>query len=672
MALVAKTAYYAWNTATASLNPATNTGQQYIVTGSLGFKQLYFPETTNRVFESVGLEVGFRQGLSTAFDITNITASVQLEGASPQNFNIAGATNTGEHISVVFSPFELATYFNNNFPAASSSLSCSVQIFALATASIAASSTGSLYRNFTSKLFATYEHEDTDTTYLKTAIIPFNSPTGSIPSTFTTFGTIPALTGSDGFLPEADVVIRDYFFEIEGNEQAVTSTDLVLRAQVSSSIFLQNFTWGTIESALASDTYDRYIWTIPTSSLPDIAASHSWQMNLNTGADFNNIPSTLYVTYEYNKTNTTRLLNTLLVPQYIQSPVGNTTSVDASYAARTFKVLENNLNLKQSALRFFWGDIANVGDLNIKVGTQNYTPYTTNGSSICGGKVLQHLIDDGITLTRGDNTLELTAFATSTVVATNVNGLYIINYHSDIPSNGIDYATKYHLWVPSGFGNFQNAGAINNRWTETIPFSSNITSSAYIVGHGYQNYSFGSGVNGITLTADKLANELNGIGYVNLYDDALNTDSEVGTVVSTLGFSDAMGKYNEAPPSTYINPWATRLFRYFQNNSAYRAGFTRFVTLSRFTTPISGSVFGYSGDGSGLSVDIFNASNDVLLFTLTTTTGGLFNTQWYDNTNLMYARVVSNNDIFYSQKLTSTSSLNVYVGNFEYGFTSTN
>ncbi len=675
MAKVAKTAFYAWNTATSSINPASliSGNQFYRITGSMGSKMLYFPETSSRDFKSIGLEISFRQCLTSTFDIFGFSAELQLEGASP--FTVSSSAtivNTAEHISLLAGPLDFTNYFNTNYNAASSSLSCSLNIYASITSSLGAANTGSAFRNFTAKLVSTYEHEDTDTKYLKTAIIPFNSPADSIATSLTTYGTIPKLSGSGGFLPEAGVTIRDYFFEIEGNYSVSTATDLTLQSCITSSTYSATNTFGTMESALISDTYDRFIWAIPTSSLPNLEASHSFQMALNSSG-YRHIPSTMYVTYEYDKTNTTRLLNTLLVPQYIQSPLGATVEESQSFASRTFKVLDSNLELKDSAFRMYWNDISSIGTLNVKVGNQtSYGSYVDGGSTICGGKSIQHIIStsslgEALTLTRGDNTISVQAYGTSTVLASNVNGLYIINYHSDVPANGIDYATKYHIFNTL---EFQNVGVTTTAYSSNPPLS--VTGSTYAIGQGVLRIAFGAGSNGFTYTTKRLANEgINGLGYVSLYDDALLTDAEIGSYWIVMGYGEGMGRYNEAPSLIYANPYSNRRYRFYQilNN---RFGLQGLTNLSRYTYPLSGSIYGYTGDGSGYTVNIYNASDDALLFTLTTTVGGLFNTTWYDDTNLMYAKVNTGTENRYSLTQTTSNLFTVYLGNYEYGSSGTN
>jgi hypothetical protein len=59
------------------------------------------------------------------------------------------------------------------------------------------------------------------------------------------------------------------------------------------------------------------------------------------------------------------------------------------------------------------------------------------------------------------------------------------------------------------------------------------------------------------------------------------------------------------------------------------------VTLCGITEAVSGTVSGYTGDGSGLTVHLFREDTDEYLGTATTAAGGTYTFTWYsDNMNL--------------------------------------
>jgi len=687
MATVAKTVYYAWPTLTASSAVATLTGsganQFYTITASLGTKTLYFPETSSRSFKSVGIEIGWMDGRSVVQNIYGYNLTIQISGSlvtSSYNYlsNTAAdanvISNTGENWAMVVGPFDFTSYFNSNTPAQSSSIDVNLNIFWRQTSSIGAANTSSVAYNYTAKLFTTYEHEDTDNTYIKTAIIPFNSPTSSLGITginSTSFiDYIPQLTGVNGFLPESNVTIRDYFIEIEGNETTAGSTNIFLTSSITSSTYNSVYQFGLLQRALSSDRFDRFIYSIPTSSLPDTTVTHSLNLAANITSAFRHICPSLYVTYEYDKTSTTKILNTIILPQTINSPLGYTVEASASSVDRTFKILDNNLELKQSALRLNWFDNSNITSLRIKTGGQSsLKTYTDGGSQICGMKNVQHRIDSGaeygsgFTLVRGLNEISSSIFTTSTsIFASNINGFYIINYHSDVPSIGIDNSTKFHIFSGRTFTNAVNS--ISVLYTSSIPLT--VSSSTYIIDNGTIFYNLVAASQAYSYDTKILSNENNGLGYENIYNDIIITDSELGSSYSVIGFEDYFARYSQVPSSSYLNPWINRQFRVLTFGTRY--GFERFINLSRYTYPLSGSIYNYTDDGSGYIVDIYDDVNNQLLYTLTTTAGGKFNTTWYDDTNLMYAKVTTPTQYGISNRITVTGSFDVYLIPFEYGY----
>lgn len=56
------------------------------------------------------------------------------------------------------------------------------------------------------------------------------------------------------------------------------------------------------------------------------------------------------------------------------------------------------------------------------------------------------------------------------------------------------------------------------------------------------------------------------------------------------------------------------------------------ITYHTITFTISGTVSGYSGDGSGLTVSIYRADNKEIVGETTTAAGGGYSLTWYDNT----------------------------------------
>ena len=62
-------------------------------------------------------------------------------------------------------------------------------------------------------------------------------------------------------------------------------------------------------------------------------------------------------------------------------------------------------------------------------------------------------------------------------------------------------------------------------------------------------------------------------------------------------------------------------------------------SYNEITYVVSGTCAGFSGDGSGIPIEIFriDSTYDEKILELTTTTGGVFSGVWVDNTDTCYA-----------------------------------
>ena len=58
---------------------------------------------------------------------------------------------------------------------------------------------------------------------------------------------------------------------------------------------------------------------------------------------------------------------------------------------------------------------------------------------------------------------------------------------------------------------------------------------------------------------------------------------------------------------------------------------------SIFAWSIAGTVTGYAGSGSGLTVDVFRADTDEKVTEITTGAAGAYSQVWHDNTMSLYA-----------------------------------
>jgi hypothetical protein len=63
-----------------------------------------------------------------------------------------------------------------------------------------------------------------------------------------------------------------------------------------------------------------------------------------------------------------------------------------------------------------------------------------------------------------------------------------------------------------------------------------------------------------------------------------------------------------------------------------------FFTYHTISRTISGTVSGYTGDGSGITVEAHRTDNDEKIGSTTTAAGGTYSITWYDDTINCYAQ----------------------------------
>jgi hypothetical protein len=708
MATVAKSIIYAWpSPLTSSTQPGT--GVADFASASFGSKTLYFPETSSRVFKSVYAEISYHDSATAGGgSMSRISVELRISGSANnslyQSAYLFAGDSTGENMSFVGGPFNFTSFFNTYVPSNSSSIDIQAVSYIQDDTGLSL-----VMLNPTFKLYCTYEHDDIDTTYIKTAIIPLESPTSNISTTFPgLIGNlqIPRLVTSQsflGFLPESNVNIRDYFIEIEGNELYGTTTDIQLTGSITSSFSNLQNRFFPIERQLNSETYDRLIWSVPTSSLPNVSQSHNFGLRSNVTC-FYHIPVNLYVTYEYNKTNTTQVNNTILLGwnlnnplNYINASQGNINNTNVELT--TFTIPENNPVLQQSALRIQWSDVDSQTTLFTKINEQAGSTQYTEGSATlnCGMRSLQHRFDPSasnanantanVVLRKGINYLTSSFYnnkntgggATTTV--SNVNGYYIINYKSDIhPTKGVDGCSRFYYFINNQLSTSDVASAT---FTST-DFSYNLSnsSSLYVVDSLNSYMSFERNTTtlldlGIQYTGTEVA-QIPGNDTIlypkkSTYRNVIASDPEAGSFITTYSTQNIFKNYKTSPNPILMDPFVVRKYVSLFNQPSTTQVFTMFGTTSTlvahsYTFDFTGSIYNYTGNGSGIPVTIYQSGSTQAILQLTSSVGGKFSGTWFDDTVPIFASIDFQDKFGKSKLNIVTGSFDVYLTPFEYGY----
>jgi hypothetical protein len=612
MAIVEKTIVYAFPMTTGTVADATVTNLTQIT--------VEIPEASP-TFVSVFAEVGFQDLITaTGGTINEYRVGLRLGAAAYTTITETDdITNTGENIAGVLSPHDFTSHFTTNWTG--SSMTCDLQVYFDQNSGTTLGMT-----NVTGLLYITYTYDDTAATQIKTVRIPLESLVAALPTTATNFGTnqIPQLT-SGGILPENSPVIVDWFLVIEGNEASTAAVDFTISANIDGGAATA---FGLQERALASDRYCRWIYR---PAVPDPTVAHNLQLWA-TVAECNHVTVKLYVTYKFTLAGTTRVLNSVLLPVELPSPLINAVG-DAARFKREYIVGEpGTITLRQSGFNINFNTSASVNYL-WRAGGQAYRTYTGVSDVVCGMFCLQQRIDGGsaqgagITLAAGANDIVIDGYASAaTPYVTNINGYIFLNYESDVPAQGIGAASHTIFKSMTNF----NAGLVN--LVAVNSFSISITPANYwLAAVGvYMTIWNTNAANAYVLMAEYLAGEGPGAGWQDLYADGMQTDAELGCTQVWARARDAFKRFAQDADSGRMNIESARSFRLFAPATA-RFGMVAFATLHHCTYTVAGSI---TGNNAALPTDLklIRASTGEALQEQTLTAGTTaFSFTVYDN-----------------------------------------
>lgn len=592
MATREKTVVYTMPMTTTDINDNTLT--------NLTQTTIYIPESSP-TFTSVYVEWGWQDRITaTGGTIASWSVGLSLGGAGYTTHSNANTlTNSGENIAGVMAPYDFTSHFNTNWSGTSKTLDFRFQLDHSAGTTLG-------LRNVTMVIYITYQYDDTAATQLKTAIIPLESLVSELPTTLGNFGSsqIPQLTGVGGFLPENGIVIRDWFILLEANEASNNTTDYNITARINTGT---TTTFTQQESGLATSRFARWVYH-PADEAPSAGSSHNLQLAASTTNRCNHLVATLYVTYEFTLSGTSRILNSVILPLEISSFVssGNESTL-GTRAEREFIITEpGTITQKHCAVRLHYS-CTSVSNPRIRSGAQAFRTYTSAGGFYAGMSLVQQRIDGGsaqgaaLTLDRGINLLNIDLYY-STTVATNISGYFILNYLSDVPSQGVGAASHTVL---KSIKQFEYAGT-------TISSTPTIDDVAFpIVESNYWIHSIGfilclwgaGGANALTVQVQKTDTEGamgDGYGWQEIYSDLLLNDLEMGVNMVWMRGRDSYRKFPQDSPSL-LDPEAARLWKLSLVAVQTGWGLMSVITYSGATFTVAGTI---SGNDAALPTEV--------------------------------------------------------------------
>lgn len=626
MATREKTIQFAFDTYTATVADKTVT--------NLTQRTLYIPETVI-AFTSVSVDVGWMDIITASSGtITESRVGVQLGSAGYSTITDTGdITQTGENMSGLLKPYDFTSYFTTNW--SGTSMTFDLQVYF-------DQSTGTTLgmNNVTSIVTITYTYNDdsgVNATQIKTAWIPLESLIGNLTTTPNSeIGTnqIPILTSTGAFLPEATPVIRDYAFIIGDCCFPIGSAgDWTLSVNIDSGT---QFDFASIETALATDRYFRGIWR-PTP--PDTTVVHAFQMWASVANNAANCPITLMVTYEFDASTTTTVLNSILMPIDTASVVPSRTGTESDTGTypKTFYIEEpTTITLKQSAVLVSYIQAANSSLLNVICGVQAVRTYTTRVGVNSSHQALQHRIDSGgasgtgITIGRGKN--ELLLYLQSSAVGfefTGLSAMMVLNYHSGLASEGIGahnhtVIKNLHSYTNTG-GNIQQL----NNTSFSIPETNYYLNS---IGYIFNLYT-ASAVVGISFQIEVVAGEWKNNGYHELSNKLSYTDAENG---NKRYYIPADHVYRRFPNDYDVKRLDLEAVRNIQwvTPVTNGGGIEAIATYHSITFVAADNVTGFSGT---VTIGLYDATTFEKLQETSRSGDGAYSFTWYDDVEELFA-----------------------------------
>jgi 6-phosphogluconolactonase (cycloisomerase 2 family) len=376
MALRTKTIEYAYPLSTDSVSGSTARDFTSI--------NISIPETPT--FESVILEVSCYDNGNTATSITDVLIGISLGAIARDDSTVTQTiTNSGENQGLIFTR-DVTSYFQTNWSGTTMASGCRLTI------------TGMITNTCTAKLIITYQWNDTaNTTRIKTVRIPIDGNNSGLINSLIKVGRVsnPQIPNLDSWLPESSKVYRDIFFESYMHTgKAAGTNDRTLSLNFTGSTLLD----ATYDAALASDfmikRIDKLLGSISTSSTSDVYAQTS-----NVDMPFTCLSGILVVTYEYDHSTSTRIMNSIMMPCIDESGwIGGPTTDDESRFTRRIWVEEpGTITLEQSAVMISTID-AGLINLDLTIGNQSSRLYSHPATSRCGSVYQMRRFDPGVIL----------------------------------------------------------------------------------------------------------------------------------------------------------------------------------------------------------------------------------------------------------------------------------
>lgn len=592
-----------------------------------------FVSESTPTFLSAEVEITCRSAYTTARNLTGVRIGIKLGAVAFSDTDYTPTAVPATSRNYTFrAKQDVTTYFNTNWTG--TSMSCQVGV-AFAT------SVADIVNNVTANLLLTYSYDDNGGvgTYIKTVRIPIQSQHTTLTNVMQevgTGGTNPAPANQipplDTFLPEDSKVIRQAFIEMVGNDGRLPAgTDFNLQIEIDSTGTVNR---ATLEGALQSACWfkDNYIYD---TTVHLTSAAHAFKAASSLTNTFPCFGAVLYVTYEYDAESAT-ILNSLYLPLKGTDCgffLPGTATADATQWEVDLWVEEpGTITLVQSGVVVYTvGQLSQAITLNFWAGGQAERSYAWQSlSSYTGNSWFVHRVDQGTSpwaLSRGYNQLYVHGYNTADQRQSIMGGFAIINYTSDRAANG---PGVHNISCAFSRYDFPTSGTVLGprliaTATQKFPdFNSTVWSLSSI---GVDRLCWtGNNISYFEFAEEVLPGEFNGEDWVFSDRPWFQPNTACALYELTLQYTNT---FNMSSLETgMMDPEASRTCRGAWSGMANAALWDAarwWVTFHTIEFEVTGTVSGYpSGDGSGITVELWSEDRGVKVASAVTVIGGAY------------------------------------------------
>lgn len=574
---------------------------------------------------SAQVEINYHTSNAGNIHIHKLDGKINSGSISNSSSTIGNITNTGEHISNLYKATILPIL--NNVDPADTSFTLTLYFGA----NIGPTTTATTLQNLDARIFITYVAKE-QSTRIKTVAIPLQGNTGGLSTSLTQYETIPAL---DTLLPEASKTYREIWFEVSGNSVSLSTTTIDLKLALDSET---EYDTPSLSNGLNSACWERYIWS---RNDMDTSTTHSFKARTSsTNNPFRCLCPVLWVTYEYDHDSSTEVINSIQIP-IVEEPgfIGNGTTNKSKELRQLYIQEPGTITIKNSGVLLNWMSSTNIGNISISINGISSSFFSSVTPNLaCGQFGLMDRKIDVVTFSRGLNNIYVDWYGSVNNQGAGLAGIAFINYTSGIHEEG-DGAHNKTLW-------FHMLDMTTASQASTISFSPPLICSCYwLNGIGYRWSQLTDAADkGMVLNVEINSDESIEDGKETIFSQFSQSDAEMSYIDSWVRSRSYFKRHFNDADTSRLNLLTNR--RYFtQSSDATHDTLTQLLTIHQIAYTISGTISGYSGDGSGITVELHRSDTDECIGRTTTKTGGTYSFVWFDNTIPVYAHVVDGNKV---------------------------